>query len=103
MRHRCRHTTRQACASGGFSSPVLKDLGAQLKYYPDSWQRPIDFAQRSPCCASRVGVYSQTLGTQETERTMPYIVVLAVTLLLVAGSVLFVRTPARQRKPPVTR
>ena len=33
---------------------------------------------------------------------MPYIVVLAITLLLVAGSVLFVMTPPH-RKPPVAK
>ena len=42
-------------------------------------------------------------GTEEMERTMPYIVVLVVTLLFVAGCVLFVMTPARPRKPPITR
>jgi hypothetical protein len=34
---------------------------------------------------------------------MPYIAVLAITLLLVAGSVLFVMTPSRGRKPPLVK
>ena len=33
---------------------------------------------------------------------MPYVVVLAITLLLVAGSVVFVMTP-RRRKPPFAK
>jgi hypothetical protein len=40
MPHRCRCTTTQAFVSGGFSSPTLKDLAAQLKYYPDSPATP---------------------------------------------------------------
>jgi hypothetical protein len=34
---------------------------------------------------------------------MPYIAVLAITLLLVAGSVLFVMTPPRRRKQPLVK
>ena len=54
----------------------------------------------APCYAMPLGVYFRTPGTQETERTMPYLTVLAVTLLLVAGSIVFVRTPPRRRKSP---
>jgi hypothetical protein len=53
-----------------------------------------------PCYAIPPGAFSQTLGTQQTESTMPYIVVLAITLILIAGSVVFVRTPPRRDKPP---
>jgi hypothetical protein len=37
------------------------------------------------------------------ERIMPYIIVLAITLLLVAGSVVFVMTPPRRRKSPMVK
>jgi len=45
----------------------------------------------------------RTLERPKMEYTMPYIAVLVFTLLLVAGSVVFVMTPPRRRKPPVAK
>jgi hypothetical protein len=49
------------------------------------------------------GYTRRRFRTQEAERTMPYIVVLAITLLLIVGSVVFVRTPPRRHKPPIAK
>jgi hypothetical protein len=60
-------------------------------------ETPIGKSLTAPLLRDSVRSILQTLGTQETERTMPYIAVLAFTLLLVAGSVVFVMTPPRRR------
>ena len=55
MPRRCRHTTTQAFAYGGFASPVRKDPGAQLKYYLDSIATPCRFCAALPLLRNSAG------------------------------------------------